>query len=650
MSKRGSLEAPLVAQVSDDYEYRQGGGPEDGSNSELAVERSTTAPKTAGKRRYLVMFMTFLGLMLVYIMRVDLSIAILAMDPQFRWDQMPNDPKGFVLSSFYVGYICGQIPGGIFATKFGGNLIFGIGVLATGIFTMLLPIATCGNLECPEFTAITDAASDQTCSGGSGELMMDFFNTNMTEQECYLTCLGSCVASVEVGGDDHVVEELCLTDSKGAAQKCTANCTLDTFCDYFFFATPNSSSAPISEEGEEAAAAAVNTCSLFRSCDTSNRTMSLAGHTNQVQVTSYLPAVYALRILMGLFESVTYPSFYALLSKWAPASERGSMVGLAAGGAYFGTAIAFPICSILVASTIPVIGRWPGMFYLFGFATLVWAVAWFAVVRKSPEADKHVGEAELHWIVSTRKDDSGESKDDAAKDTLSSNEKRELSCCARLKLTIWFRMMICPASLVIFGVHFGANWINYTLLSFLPTYFSNQLNFDLSTAGFVEVIPYVVFWAMSSGSGLLLDCLVRKKCTNRLGSRKIAQALATFGPSVLLVVMGFTTNVPLAIVLMACAVGLVGMTSAGYNANVLDISPAYTGLIFSMSNTIATIPGIVSPLITEAILHPDGNSASPAPATAWRTVFYLTAGLNVVAAVFYLIFARAHPVPFLKEM
>jgi hypothetical protein len=89
-------------------------------------------------------------------------------------------------------------------------------------------------------------------------------------------------------------------------------------------------------------------------------------------------------------------------------------------------------------------------------------------------------------------------------------------------------------------------------------------------------------------------------------------------------------------------VGLVGMSSAGYCAGFLDVSKTSVGLVFSMSNTFATIPGIISPTITEAILYPDGeDSAVAAPAANWRVVFYLAAAINVAATVVYMVFGKA---------
>ena len=45
------------------------------------------------------------------------------------------------LSNFFYGYVLTQIPGGRAAELFGGKWIFGIGILITSVFTILMPIA-----------------------------------------------------------------------------------------------------------------------------------------------------------------------------------------------------------------------------------------------------------------------------------------------------------------------------------------------------------------------------------------------------------------------------------------------------------------------------------------------------------------------------
>ncbi|XP_055847003.1 sialin-like [Episyrphus balteatus] len=132
------------------------------------------------KCRHIFGLMGFLGFAVVYAMRVNLSIAIVAMvnhtaiphtditsndqtcpsrsstsllnssttdqklsEGEFDWDEKT---QGIVLGSFYYGYILTQIPGGRMAEIYGGKMIYGIGVLTCAVFTILTPFAARWNL------------------------------------------------------------------------------------------------------------------------------------------------------------------------------------------------------------------------------------------------------------------------------------------------------------------------------------------------------------------------------------------------------------------------------------------------------------------------------------------------------------------------
>lgn len=84
--------------------------------------------------------MAFLGFFNVYALRVNLSVAIVAMtenrtvhhsdgsvtyEQYFQWNALE---KGQILSSFFYGYILTQFIGGIISSKIGGNLVFGVGI------------------------------------------------------------------------------------------------------------------------------------------------------------------------------------------------------------------------------------------------------------------------------------------------------------------------------------------------------------------------------------------------------------------------------------------------------------------------------------------------------------------------------------------
>ena len=90
-----------------------------------------------GKRHGLV-FMCFLAAFVCYIDRVNISVAIIPMAEHFGWSATQ---KGFVMSSFFIGYMLGQIPSGWMANRLGGRWTLGAALLLWSFFTLITPIA-----------------------------------------------------------------------------------------------------------------------------------------------------------------------------------------------------------------------------------------------------------------------------------------------------------------------------------------------------------------------------------------------------------------------------------------------------------------------------------------------------------------------------
>lgn len=57
---------------------------------------------------------------------------------RYAWDA---DTQGWILGSFFYGYIITQIPGGYLARQVGGKLLLGFGILGTAVFTLFTPLA-----------------------------------------------------------------------------------------------------------------------------------------------------------------------------------------------------------------------------------------------------------------------------------------------------------------------------------------------------------------------------------------------------------------------------------------------------------------------------------------------------------------------------
>jgi ACS family sodium-dependent inorganic phosphate cotransporter len=89
-------------------------------------------------RRYVVVALTFLGSIIAYTDRVNISVAAVAMKDHFGWSQTQ---KGLVLAAFFVGYLLFMFVAGLLANRFGGKRVVGYSVLAWSIFTLLTPPA-----------------------------------------------------------------------------------------------------------------------------------------------------------------------------------------------------------------------------------------------------------------------------------------------------------------------------------------------------------------------------------------------------------------------------------------------------------------------------------------------------------------------------
>lgn len=120
--------------------------------------------------RHWVTFMLFLGMANAYVMRTNMSVAIVAMvnhtaahesnepqgnecggyynstpdpseDGEYEWD---SEQQGYILSSFFYGYVLTQIPFGILAKKYGNIYFLGVGMLINSVFAFLVPLAAEG--------------------------------------------------------------------------------------------------------------------------------------------------------------------------------------------------------------------------------------------------------------------------------------------------------------------------------------------------------------------------------------------------------------------------------------------------------------------------------------------------------------------------
>ncbi|KAK7082633.1 hypothetical protein SK128_005066 [Halocaridina rubra] len=152
-----------------------------GDSNIALVEYGIKKPKAWWGARHTLAFLGFLGFACVYAMRVNLSVAIVAMvksevknntnntddseecplpddyNPEdnanengdFEWNEAT---QGLILGCFFYGYVFTNLLGGRAAEYWGGKLVFGVGLVITAALTIVSPL--CAEVSTGLFIAV----------------------------------------------------------------------------------------------------------------------------------------------------------------------------------------------------------------------------------------------------------------------------------------------------------------------------------------------------------------------------------------------------------------------------------------------------------------------------------------------------------------
>ncbi|KAM4694029.1 sialin isoform 2-T2 [Discoglossus pictus] len=312
----------------------------------------------------------------------------------------------------------------------------------------------------------------------------------------------------------------------------------------------------------------------------------------------------AVRALEGLGEGVTFPAMHAMWSLWAPPLERSRLLSLSYAGSQLGTVVSLPLSGLICYHL-----DWIYVFYIFGILGVLWFIMWNIVVSDTPQTHQRISDIEKQYILSS------------LKNQLSS--QKSIPCCAMVKsVALW----------AIIVAHFSYNWTFYTLLTLLPTYMKDILRFNSQENGFLSALPYFGCWLCIVTTGLLADYLIETVHVSTVAVRKIFTAIGMIGPAIFLLAAGYTgCNYTLAVVFLTLSTTLGGFSVSGFSINHLDIAPSYAGILLGITNTFATIPGMVGPVIGKSLTH--DNTVEQ-----WQLVFYIATAINVFGAIFFAIF------------
>jgi len=330
------------------------------------------------------------------------------------------------------------------------------------------------------------------------------------------------------------------------------------------------------------------------------------------------PILIATRIAMGLGEGVAFPATYNLLGRWVPILERSRSAAFTLSGISMGTLFA-----VTVTPWVVVHYGWPAIFYLFGAFGFIWFAFWWWLGGDRPAIavdDVSLADGPVEQIPVDQ--------EQGGQAPAVTSSAREAEITAR---TPWRRIFSHMPVWAIIVAHFCNNWGLFVLLSWLPSYFSSQLGVNLGAVWLYVAPPWIANFLGSNFAGWLADRMIaRGWAVTRV--RKLMQTVGFAGPAATLITLASVNDAVTAVILLTITLGLCGASFAGFASNHLDISPQHAGVIFGISNTAASIPGIVGVALTGYLVDLSGSFAS---------AFYVTAGVLLFGLAVYLLFGTS---------
>ncbi|XP_054722802.1 sialin-like, partial [Uloborus diversus] len=320
--------------------------------------------------------------------------------------------------------------------------------------------------------------------------------------------------------------------------------------------------------------------------------------------------VITLRVLLGLIHGMMYPGCYALLSRWAPAPERSTLLSVCVIGTHFGVVVGMPLTGYMSE-----LRGWPSSFYLIGGAGFAWCVFWLFLVYETPAEHPRISISELDYI----------------------QKNIEVSNCKKRVDVPWMKVVTSGPVWAVTIAKFCGAWSFICFQSKLPAYLDEVLHMPIQKNGMVNSLLFGVLCVSIVLSGKASDLILSKTKLRRTVIRKAFETVALVGPACCMVSIPVVRcDADAVVALLTGAMALFGLCGGGDVSVVADMTPDFAGKIFGVSNAIASVPGILSPVLAGYFL--EGNKGD---INQWNCIFYISMAIYLFGAVTFLLFGSA---------
>jgi ACS family D-galactonate transporter-like MFS transporter len=200
-------------------------------------------------------------------------------------------------------------------------------------------------------------------------------------------------------------------------------------------------------------------------------------------------AIFALRVIIGVFEAPSYPINNRIAATWFGENERAGAIGFYTSGQFVGIAFLTPLLTWILASY-----GWRAVFMFTGAVGLAWAAAWFAFYR-GPKEFPGVNQAEIDWIRSH-------------------GGMPELNDgTAATKNIVWADLRTVLGKRSLWGMYigqFGVVSTQWFFLTWFPTYLFSSRHRGFMKSGVQTAIPFFCAFIGVLAGGFCSDWMLRR--------------------------------------------------------------------------------------------------------------------------------------------
>jgi MFS family permease len=292
--------------------------------------------------------------------------------------------------------------------------------------------------------------------------------------------------------------------------------------------------------------------------------------------------IYTLRLLLGMGESISFPSYSRILATQYPEHHRGLANAVVDAGTKTGPAVGTLVGGLLMARF-----GWRPFFLVLGAASMLWLIPWFRWMPRSGLAERRAERADLVGI--------GE---------------------ILTKRSAWFSALAL----------FCSNYFWYFLVTWLPPYLERERHFPKSKMAVVGSVSYLAIAVTTMFCGWLSDRIIARGATPTRVRKTFAGVGLTLSTIILPVAVVRDEVTAMSLLVLSCI--FYGIFAPNLYAMTQTMAgPRAAGTWTGFQNGFGNLAGVAAPWVTGWVVQETGQ---------FYWAFVVAAGMALSAAALYV--------------